>query len=206
MFDLTTLLTFSIACFVLAVVPGPNVTIIIANALSRGTLAGLAVVAGTQVGVLSMIVIVALGLEAMVSFMGWAFDWIKLLGAAYLIWLGISMLRSKGELASPEGVKSKSLLQLGMQGALVLWSNPKALIFFGAFIPQFIDVSTPAFPQIIVLGLIFMLIATLTDGAYAVLAGSARHALTAARVKIVSRVAGVILVFGGVWLALQKRA
>lgn len=206
MFDLTTIVTFSIACFVLAVVPGPNVTVIIANALSRGTLAGLAVVAGTQVGVLSMIVVVALGLEAMVTFMGWAFDWIKLLGAAYLIWLGISMLRSKGELASPQDVKSKSLLQLGIQGALVLWSNPKALIFFGAFIPQFINVEAPALPQIIVLGMIFMLIATLTDGAYAVLAGSARHMLTAARVRIVSKTAGVILVFGGIWLALQKRA
>lgn len=206
MFDLTTLVTFSIACFVLAVVPGPNVTVIIANALSRGTLAGLAVVAGTQVGVFSMIVVVAFGLEAMVSFMGWAFDWIKLLGAAYLIWLGVNMLRSKGELASSEATKSKSLFQLGVQGAMVLWSNPKALIFFGAFIPQFINVQAPAFPQIIVLGLIFMLIATLTDGAYALLAGSARHLLTAARIKIVSKTAGIILVFGGIWLALQKRA
>lgn len=206
MFDLTTLVTFSIACFVLAVVPGPNVTVIIANALSRGTLAGLAVVAGTQVGVFSMIVVVAFGLEAMVSFMGWAFDWIKLLGAAYLIWLGVNMLRSKGELASSEATKSKSLFQLGVQGAMVLWSNPKALIFFGAFIPQFINVQAPAFPQIIVLGLIFMLIATLTDGAYALLAGSARHLLTAARIRIVSKIAGIILVFGGIWLALQKRA
>lgn len=206
MFDTTTLIAFSTACFILAVVPGPNVTVIIGNALSRGTLAGLAVVAGTQVGVLSMVFVVAIGLETLVSFMGWAFDWIKLLGAAYLIYLGFTMIRSNGQLETETGTKPKSLWRLALQGCLVLWSNPKALIFFGAFIPQFIDVGQPAFPQIIALGLIFMLIAAITDAAYAVLAGSARHALTRTRVKLVSRVSGVILMCGGVWLALQKRA
>lgn len=73
MFSTTTLLAYCTACFVLAVVPGPNVTVIIGNALSRGTAAGLAVVGGTQVGVVSMVLVVALGMQALVAFMGWAF-------------------------------------------------------------------------------------------------------------------------------------
>lgn len=206
MFDTTTLITFIAACFILAVVPGPNVTVTISAAISRGTAAGLAVVAGTEVGVLLMVFVVAIGLEALVSFMSWAFDWIKLAGAAYLIWLGLAMLRSTGKLGQNDEVAPKSLWRLALQGCLVLWSNPKALIFFGAFIPQFVDVSQPAFPQIMVLGLIFMLVASITDGAYAILAGTARHALTTARVKLVSRISGVFLMCGGVWLALQKRA
>lgn len=206
MFDATTLIAFTTACFILAVVPGPNVTVIIGAALSRGTSAGLAVVAGTQVGVLLMVFVVAIGLDALVGFMGWAFDWIKLAGAAYLIWLGIAMVRSTGQLGQEGQVAPKSLWRLALQGGLVLWSNPKALIFFGAFIPQFVDISQPAFPQIMVLGLIFMVVASITDGAYAILAGSARHALTTARVKMISRLSGVILMCGGVWLALQKRS
>lgn len=206
MVDLSTLAAFVAASFLLAVVPGPNVTVIVGNALSQGTMAGLAVVAGTQIGVMSMIVVVALGMEALVAFMGWAFDWIKMLGAAYLIWLGFGMLHASGRLAISETLKPKSNWQLGLQGALVLWSNPKALIFFGAFIPQFVVVGQPAFPQIVLLGTIFMVIATITDAAYAVLAGSARHLLTATRVQWVSRIAGGILMLGGVWLALQRRA
>lgn len=185
--------------------PGPNVTVIIANSLSRGTLAGLAVVAGTQVGVLSLVLIVALGMEALVAFMGWAFDWIKLLGAAYLLWLGFNMLKSSGGLGGAQA-SSKSLWQLAVQGFLVLWSNPKTLIFFGAFIPQFVDMTEPTFPQILMLGLIFLGIATISDSLYAVLAGSARHLLTATRVKFVSRVSGAILMLGAVWLAIQQKA
>ncbi len=206
MFDVSTLLTFIAACFVLAVVPGPNVTVTIGNALSRGTLAGLAVVGGTQIGVFAMILVVALGLEAMVAFMGWAFDWIKLIGAAYLIWMGFNMLRSTGSLGTFEAPAPKSKGRLALEGALVLWSNPKALIFFGAFIPQFIDVSQPALPQILVLGAVFMAVATTTDGVYAVLAGSARRVLTQTRVRLLNRVSGAVLMAGGVWLALQKKA
>jgi threonine/homoserine/homoserine lactone efflux protein len=206
MFDLTTLVAYLGACFVLAIVPGPTVTVIIANALARGTLAGLAIVLGTQIGLVSMILVVASGMEALVSFMGFAFDWIKLLGAAYLIWLGYKMLRSKGEIGDAEVSRTKSYRSLVVEGFLVIWANPKALIFFGAFLPQFVSLEAPTFPQIMLLGLFFMLVAGSTDAIYAVIAGRARGLLSAARVKIVSRVSGAILMLGGVWLALQKRA
>lgn len=206
MFNPTTLTAYLGACFLLAIVPGPTVTVIIANALARGTLAGLAIVAGTQIGLITMIAVVAIGLQGMIAFMGWAFDWIKLIGAAYLIWLGFKMLRSQGELGSAEAVATKSYWRIVLEGFFVIWANPKALLFFGAFLPQFVDLRQPTFPQIMLLGLFFMIVAGSTDAIYAVIAGRARGLLSAARIKLVSRFSGVILMAGGLWLALQRRA
>jgi threonine/homoserine/homoserine lactone efflux protein len=93
-----------------------------------------------------------------------------------------------------------------VRGFLVIWSNPKALIFLGALLPQFVDRREPAFAQIVTLGLIFMLIASSTDSLYAILAGRMRHLLSATRVRIVNRLSGVVLIGGGIWLSLLKRA
>lgn len=206
MFNPAVLASYLGACFLLAIVPGPTVTVIIANALARGTLAGLAIIAGTQLGLVTMILVVALGMEALVSFMGVAFDWIKLLGAAYLVYLGYKMLRSSGDLGTASADTGKSYRDLVLEGFIVIWSNPKALIFFGAFIPQFVTQEQAAFPQVMLLGLFFMVIAGATDSLYAIVAGQARGLLTAARVRLVNRVSGVILMGGALWLALQKRA
>jgi threonine/homoserine/homoserine lactone efflux protein len=206
MFTLSTLIPYLGACFILAIVPGPTVTVILAKSLKGGTLAGLSIIAGTQLGLVTMIGVVALGLEAVMGFMAFAFDWIKLAGAAYLIWLGFNMLRSSGELGQAVAGPAKSYRRLILDGFLVIWSNPKALIFLGAFLPQFVTDEAATFWQVMALGAFFMLIAGSTDAFYAVLGGRARNLLSAARVKIVSRVSGAILMAGGVWLALQKRA
>lgn len=199
-------LTFALACFAIVIVPGPTVTVIIANSLRRGASAGLMNVAGTQFGLIPMILIVAFGLETVVSVMGESFFWIKLAGAAYLIWLGIKLLRSDGTLGQ---AKAKEMTHRGYfwQGVLVIWSNPKALFFFGAFIPQFVDpVAGNAFLQTVTLGLVFVGIATICDGAYALLAGKAGSMLTRGRVRLVELGSGACLIAGGVWLALAKRA
>ncbi len=206
MLDPATLLTFAFTCFILAIVPGPNVTVIIATALARGPIAGLAVVAGTQLGILSMVFIVAIGFDALVGFMGWAFDWIKLFGALYLVYLGFNMLRSSGKLDQGKAADQQSLIKLALRGFLVLWSNPKTLLFFGAFIPQFVTTGEPAFSQLMLLGLIFFAVAAVTDTIYALLAGSAGKALSQSRVKTLSRVSGAILMAGGAWLATQQKA
>lgn len=206
MLNPATLTAYLGACFLLAIVPGPTVTVIIANALARGTMAGLAIVLGTQIGLITMIAVVAIGLQGMISFMGWAFDWIKLAGAAYLVWLGFKMLRSEGVLGSAEAVATKSYWRIVVEGFFVIWANPKALLFFGAFLPQFVDLSAPTFPQIMILGVFFMVVAGSTDAIYAVIAGRARHMLSTARVKLLNRFSGAILMAGGVWLALQRRA
>jgi len=205
MFDATTLIAFTLACFALAAVPGPNVSVIIATGLQRGPLSGLAVVAGTQVGIFSQVVVVALGFNAVIGFMAQAFDWIKLFGAAYLVYLGFNMLRSSGKLGDGKALKQLSLFSLALRGFLVNWSNPKTLLFIGAFIPQFVSIDQPAFPQIMVLGLIFVGATTLVDGTYGILSGSAGKALSTARIKTLSRVSGAILIVGGAWLALQRK-
>ncbi len=202
----TDLLPFALACFAIIIVPGPTVTVIIANSLRKGAAAGLMNVAGTQVGLVPMLLIVALGLETVVDVMGQAFFWIKLLGAAYLIWLGVKLLRSDGDLGQADA-KEMSLSGYFWQGVMVIWSNPKALFFFGAFIPQFVDpASGSAFGQTVLLGFIFIAIATVCDGAYALLAGKAGSMLTRARVRAVEVGSGLCLIGGGIWLAFAKRA
>jgi threonine/homoserine/homoserine lactone efflux protein len=206
MFALSTLIPYLGACFLLAIVPGPTVTVILANSLRNGTLAGLSIIAGTQLGLVTMILVVGLGLQAVMGFMAFAFDWIKLAGAAYLVWLGFNMLRSEGKLGMAAAGPAKSYRRLMVDGFLVIWSNPKALIFLGAFLPQFVSKEAATFPQVVILGLFFMVIAGASDSIYAVLGGRARGLLSAARVKLVSRVSGAILMAGGVWLALVKKA
>lgn len=205
MFSLGTLIPYLGACFLLAIVPGPTVTVILANSLKGGTLAGLAIIAGTQLGLVTMIGVVGLGLEAVMSLMAFAFDWIKLAGAAYLVWLGFNMLRSSGQLGHASAGPAKSYRRLVLDGFLVIWSNPKALIFLGAFLPQFVTDQSATFLQVMLLGLVFMLIAGSTDAFYALVGGRARSLLSSVRIRSLNRISGAILMAGGVWLALQKR-
>jgi homoserine/homoserine lactone efflux protein len=199
------LLAFTLACIVIVIVPGPTVTVIVANSLRDGARAGLANVAGTQAGLAFMILVVAFGLQTVVEVMAHWFDWLKLAGAAYLVWLGIRMLRSTGDIGQVGKVRPPRGGYF-LQGLLVIWSNPKALLFFGAFIPQFIDPAGDAFWQTVICGLIFMATATIFDSAYALVAGRAGRLLTRTRVRFVERISGALLIFGGLWIATMRRA
>ena len=204
MIDPAILLPYLLACFLFSTVPGPSVTVVVANSLAGGTRAGLLRVLGTELSLLSMVLVVALGLEAVMSLVAGAFTAIKFVGAAYLVLIGWKMFNTSGRL----GVESGDALlphRYVWQGALVNWSNPKTFLFLGAFLPQFISLDGPAFGQIMVLGLIVMAVATATDCLYAIAASRARQALTAARVRLVSRASGAVLMAGGVWLAFQQR-
>ena len=194
---------YLLACIVFTLVPGPTVTLIVANSLTHGTRAGLANVAGTQTGLAVFVGVLVIGLASVIETMGVWFDWIRLLGAAYLIWIGIRMWRSSGRLDDP-GQTPRPRGGFFLQGFLVMLSNPKVLIFFGAFIPQFVNPEGDYVLQVILLGLTAMLTAAITDGAYAILTGRARVMFTQARVRLVSKVSGVFLIGGGVWLALTR--
>src|SRR3569832_2345488 len=130
-FRLATLIPYLGACIVFAIVPGPTVTVILANALRSGTLAGLSTIAGTQLGLVTKILVVGLGLQAVMGFMAFAFDWIKLAGAAYLVWLGFNMLMSKGELGTAATGPAKSYRRLLLDGFLTIWSSRNARISLG---------------------------------------------------------------------------
>ncbi|MGE0752240.1 MAG: LysE family translocator [Variibacter sp.] len=196
-------LAYVAACIVLVIVPGPTVTLTVANSLTHGTRAGLLNVAGTQLALAVMIAIVGVGLASLVATMGWWFDWLRLLGAAYLIFIGIKLFRSSGKIGEP-GKAPKPRVGFFMQGFVVLLSNPKVLLLFGAFIPQFVDTSKPYFWQVAFLGGTFMVIAAILDSGYAILAGGAGRLLSERRVRAVSRVSGLFLIGGGAWLALAR--
>jgi len=200
------LLPYIATCLLFTIVPGPSVSVVVANSLAHGTRAGFLTLLGTEISMFSMVIVVALGMQAVMSVVAEAFTVIKLVGAAYLIWIGWRMFAASGKLELATSDERLPMVRYLWQGALINWSNPKTLLFLGAFLPQFVDLSRPVFGQIMVLGLIVMVIATATDSIYAVLAGRAREALTTARVRLMSRISGAILMVGGVWLALLKRA
>jgi len=201
----TLLAAYTLACIVVVIVPGPTVTVIIANSLRDGARAGLLNVAGTQAGLVPMVLVVALGLQAVVAFMADWFFVIKLLGTAYLIWLGVKLWRSTGEIGAPTQAR-RSGNGYFWQGFFVILSNPKALLFFGAFIPQFVDPAGHPFLQTVLLGAVFMAVATVFDSAYALVAGRAGAMLTRARVRLLEKVSGTLLIAGGVWMASLRRA
>jgi threonine/homoserine/homoserine lactone efflux protein len=180
------------------------VTLVIANSLKHGTRAGLLNVAGTQVGLAIMIGVVGIGLTSLIEAMGHWFDWLRLAGAAYLVWMGWKMIRSSGDIGEGAVVKPPRG-GFVMQGTLVALSNPKTLIFFGAFFPQFIDPARDHGLQIAIMGATAMLVAAVSDSFYAIASGRAGRALSAKRVRLLSRLSGGFLIGGGAWLALSRR-
>jgi homoserine/homoserine lactone efflux protein len=196
-------LAYVAACILITIIPGPTVTLIIANSLTHGTRAGLLNVAGTQLGLLVMLGVLMVGLSSVIATMGVWFDYVRIAGAIYLVWIGWKLLRAKasfGDVGRTPTPRGGFLLQ----GFLVLMSNPKALLWFGAFIPQFVDPAGNYIAQLIMLGLTAMASAALTDGAYAILGGRTRRFMSEQRVKLAQRVSGVFLIGGGVWLAFTR--
>jgi homoserine/homoserine lactone efflux protein len=192
---------YLVACLVIIIVPGPTVTLIIANSLRHGSRAGLLNVAGTQAGLAIMIAVAGIGLSSVIAAMGHWFDWVRLAGAAYLIWLGWKMHRSAGAAAGSAIEARPPRGGFFLQGLLVALSNPKTLLFFGAFFPQFLDPTRDYATQIAIMGATTMLFAALSDGAYAVLSGRAGRFLSQRRVRLMSKVSGGFLIGGGLWLA-----
>ena len=197
-------LAFVAACIALALLPGPVVTLMIANGLRYGTRAALTNILGVQAGLAIVIGIVAIGLTSLMATMGYWFDWVRFAGAAYLVWLGIKLIRFPVEGVKTDEPPPPPRGGFFLRGFVVLLSNPKVLVFFGAFIPQFMDMNRDHVSQVTLLGVTFMVIAGLTDGLYALLAGRARTFFSARRTRLVSRISGGFMIGGGIWLALTR--
>jgi threonine/homoserine/homoserine lactone efflux protein len=195
---------FVAACIALALLPGPIVTLLIANGLRHGTRAALTNILGVQAGLLIVIGILAVGLTSLMATMGYWFDWVRFAGAAYLVWLGIKLIRVPVEGVNADAPPPPPRGGFFLQGFVVALSNPKLLVFFGAFIPQFMDMSKDHLSQVLLLGITFMVLAGLTDGIYALLASRARSFFSARRTRLVSRISGGFMVGGGIWLALTR--
>ena len=197
-------IAFCAAAAALAFVPGPTVTVIIANSLRYGSRAGLMNVVGTQAGFLIWLGIAVVGLGAAIQVMGIWFDVLRYAGAAYLAWLAYKLFRSKGDLAiAVDGTRPKGSFFL--QGFIVIISNPKMLVLFGAMIPPFVTSGGDPMQQILLLGLTFMVIACVGDILYALMAGKAGAWLSRSRIRALEIASGCFLLGGGIWMALRGR-
>ncbi len=192
------LLFFIIASFLVVIVPGPTVSLIIANSLKFGVKAGLLNILGTQIGVLILILLLALGFEFISPFVDQIIKTVRILGAIYLIILGIITFNSKINLNNNQSEKYNKRFIL--QGLIVILTNPKIFLFLGSFLPQFISLEHSISFQIIYLGLLFVLVATIFDSCYALIFGKFRNLIAQKYLKILNLIGSAILVLVGVWL------
>ena len=201
MIDPTLYLAFVVAVTVL--MPGPNVALIVANSVTQGARTGLLTVAGTATAMIVQLSLVALGLTAAIGRFGVWFEGLRWVGVASLVALGIAHWRAPSvdlTLTRPDPMAPRVILARAL---LVSLTNPKTLLFLGAFFPQFIVAGAPVRPQVAVLSATFLLIAVAVDGTWALLAGRARH-LLATRGRLRNRLSGGVLVGAGAVLAVAR--
>ncbi|NUQ06629.1 MAG: LysE family translocator [Anaerolineae bacterium] len=206
---LPTLLAFIGAAFVLVVTPGPVVLYIVARSVDQGRGAGLASVLGAELGNAVHVLAAALGLSAILVSSALAFDVVKYLGAAYLIYLGVKALRTPVKTVEDPVFQRKSLRSIFGQGFIVAVLNPKTALFFLAFLPQFIDpASQNAAAQILALGVVMLAMATLSDSLYALAAGALGGWMrrSPAFLKVQRLLTGFTYIFLGVSAAFASRS
>ena len=165
---------FIIASFLVVIVPGPTVSLIIANSLKSGMRAGILNVVGTHFGLIILILLLALGFKVISPFLEDVIKVVRIIGAIYLMTLGYLSFVSKSLSDNAQQIK-KFDKKFILQGLIVILSNPKAFLFLGAFIPQFIDINQPIENQIIFFGILFMIVGAIFDGMYAVIFGKFRE-------------------------------
>jgi homoserine/homoserine lactone efflux protein len=203
MIDPAVLLAFVATSTVLLLIPGPNIALIVANSVAYGPKYGLLTVAGTSSAMVIQLSIAALGMAEALGALGKWFEWLRWAGAAYLIYLGVMHWRAPAADLSKTAPQPQTARALYGRALLVSLTNPKLLLFYGAFFPQFIRASQPVGAQIAVLATTFVVLASVLDGSWALLAGHARG-LVATRTRLRNRVTGGLLVTAGAALSLVR--
>lgn len=201
-------LAFLAAAVVIAVSPGPGAVLSMATGLRHGFAGALRAIAGLQTALLIQLAIVGLGLGAVLAASTLAFTLLKVVGAGYLVWLGVRKWRAPVEAGdAPAGeMPSHGSKGLYLQGLLVNLSNPKAIIFMVALVPQFIDARAPQLPQFAIIALTMVATDTVVMSCYALLAGRCRRWLNSPRMlRAQNRLFGGMFVAAGSVLAASSR-
>lgn len=211
----TVLAAFVATCVLLAVTPGPNMALIIAATLSGGLAGGLATLAGTMTGLIILVAVAAIGMTSVMLLMAEWFDVIRWIGAIYLVFLGARQLwgwwrtrlsASVAPNAAPvPAARSVSPYGRYIQGVAVSLSNPKVLLFLGAFFPQFVNPGAAPGPQLALLAVLFVVVLSAVDVAYTIALARARAAIDLRRLRLLDAASGVLLVAGGLVLATARR-
>ncbi|MGR3783836.1 MAG: LysE family translocator [Albimonas sp.] len=185
-------------------VPGPNVALILALSAREGLRAGLAAAAGTTLAHAGQIALVVFGLAWIAQAWGAAFEALRWLGVAWLLWLAVGLWReARGPAAE---APSRAALRAARRGLLTGLANPKSLAFHAAFLPQFVDAAAPAGPQLALLGAVYLVVALVLDSGWACLGAAGGRGLGARARAWMARGSAAALVGGAAWLAFGRRA
>jgi threonine/homoserine/homoserine lactone efflux protein len=198
---------YVVATAILILMPGPIVTLVIANSLAHGRRTGLATVAGASTGNGVLVAAGALGLTTLLAFLSDIFEWVRWAGVAYLVYLGLRQWRAVFVAGHDESMAAaRSAHGVFWQGVVVALTNPKTILFYAAFFPQFLDPALPAGPQLLAMSVAFVTVATSFDAGYALLAGRMRAVLADARRRRIRHgITGTLLIGTGLGLALARR-
>jgi len=202
-----TLLAFLFAAVVLAITPGPGIAYVVARTVAGGRSEGLASCFGTGLGGLLHVLAAALGLSLLVAQSAIAFNIVKYIGAAYLIYLGVRLLMQKEQTFTATPVAAQGVRRALFEGVAVEALNVKTALFFLAFLPQFVSPGEPLVPQLVLLGSVCVALNTLVD----VIAVFAANRLLefgvarAARARLMTRMSGVTMLGLGAYLTLARR-
>jgi len=194
---------------VIAASPGPGAVLSVSNGLRHGYLAALRGIAGLETALLLQLGVVAMGLGALLATSATAFLLVKLAGAAYLVWLGIAKWRAPAECFDADGGAAegaRTRLRLFRQGLLVNLTNPKAIVFIAALVPQFVVADRPRLPQFLVIAVTMVAVDVVVMSCYALLAARFRPLLRDARaIRLQNRLFGGLFIGAGAMLAASGR-
>ncbi len=202
--DLETWIAFAVACAVVLAIPGPTVMLVVAQALARGRATGWATVPGVVLGDAVAMTVSLAGAGAVLAASATLFTALKFLGAAYLVWLGVHLWRHPPDRLAAAPVRRGRLFG---QAFVVTALNPKSIVFFVAFVPQFVDPSAPLLPQVVILEATFLTLAGINVALWAVGAGTLRARIGQPSVlRALGRAGGAALVGAGLLTAVARRA
>jgi threonine/homoserine/homoserine lactone efflux protein len=203
MLDLHLLPTFVAATVVLMLIPGPNVALIVANSLAYGARWGVLTVTATSAAGMLQLALVALGMASVLAGLGAWFGWIRWAGVAYLVFLGVQQWRALPPDLTGVRPQPRAPSRIFGRAVAVSLTNPKTLLFYAAFFPQFISPALPPGPQLATLAGIYLLIAFSIDSMWALSAARLRSAI-GARSRLPNRASGAVLIGAGLGLALSR--
>ncbi len=194
---------FLLITVVLFITPGPIVTLIVATGARQGTRAALLTVAGASTGNALLVGCIAVGLGWILKTSAEIFDYLRWVGAAYLVFLGIQAWRHAG--ATSEAVAPAAHVH-AWRGFIVAITNPKTIAFFTAFLPQFLDPTLPVERQLLVMCVVSVTLGACLDSGWAVAAGFGRAwFMKPKHNRLLARLSGAVLIGGGIWLSLARR-
>jgi threonine/homoserine/homoserine lactone efflux protein len=195
---------FVAATAILMLIPGPNVALIVANSIAHGARFGLLTVAGTTAAMIVQLGVTALGMTALLGDLARAFEILRWIGVAYLLWLGFNAWRAPAFDLTKTVPQPRSSRAIFLRGFLVSLTNPKTLLFYAAFFPQFLTPDAGFASQIALLAATFLAVALTVDSGWALLAARFRG-LLAVKGRLRNRLTGGLLMGAGLGLALARK-